>query len=236
MARPGLTAGLGEGVCGPQKKSYKNLMHDSSTRTRLVRQAWKASAGGRFTETALIERVVSLADEKLRPKLRQALPAAWLHLDDAGEVADWLAATGLDGESIDAVQTVIGAGLPQPGKKTDLREYSLRPQDFPALLFLAFIAARLATPYVDDGSHRKVRAQFWYAPELVIILVRCLPPKLGLLDVEHVLRIILQAPSGWVTTATDGWPDVIGEPPSPYDVPDTTMGMIQLPEEGKKDE
>lgn len=211
-------------------------MHDDFTRTRLVRQAWKASAGGRFTEAALIERVVSLADEKLRPKLRQALPAAWLHLDDAGEVADWLAATGLDGESIDAVQTVIGAGLPSPGKKTNLHEYSLRPQDFPALLFLAFVAARLATPYIDDGSHRKVRAQFWYAPELVIILVRCLPPKLGLLDVEHVLRIILQAPSGWVAPSPAGWPDIIGEPLSPYGIPDATMGMVQFPDEGKKDE
>lgn len=211
-------------------------MQGDISRTLLIRQAWKASAGGRFTETSLVERVVSLADETLRPKLRQALPSAWLHLDDAGEVADWLAATGLDGESIDAVQTAIGAGLAQPGKKANLHEYSLRPQDFPALLFLAFIAARLATPYVDDGSHRKVRAQFWYAPELIVILVRCLPPKLGLLEVEHILRIILQAPSGWAAPSPSGWPDIIGEPPSPYGIPDATMGMVQFPVEGKKDE
>ncbi len=211
-------------------------MYDPYPRTQLIRSAWKASAGGRFSEVALVESAVALADEKLRPKLRQALPSAWLHLDDAGEVADWLTATGLDGEAIDAVQSAIGAGLPQPGKKANLHAYSLRPQDFPALLFLAFIAARLATPFVDDGSHRKVRAQFWYAPELVIILMRCLPPKLDLLAVEHTLRIILQAPSGWAAPALDGWPDVIGEPPSPYGITDITMGMVQFPKEDKKDE
>jgi hypothetical protein len=177
-----------------------------------------------------------MADEKHRPKLRQALPAAWLHLDAPGDAADWLTTTGLDGEAIDAVQTAIGAGLPQPGKKANLHAYSLRPQDFPALLLLAFIAARLATPYVDDGSHRKVRAQFWYAPELVIILMRCLPPKLGLLEVEHTLRIILQAPSGWAAPALDGWPDVIGEPGSPYGLPDIVMGLVEFPKEEKKDE
>ena len=138
--------------------------------------------------------------------------------------------------NIDAVQSALGAGLPQPGKKANLHAYSLRPQDFPALLFLAFIAARLATPYVDDGSLRKVRAQFWYAPELVIILMRSLPPKLDLLAVEHTLRIILQAPSGWAAPALDGWSDVIGEPPSPYRITDITMGMVQFPKEGKKDE
>ena len=211
-------------------------MYDLYPRTQLIRSAWKASAAGRFSETALVESAVALADEKLRPKLRQALPSAWLRLDEAGEVADWLTATGLDGEAIDAVQSAIGAGLPQPGKKANLHAYSLRPQDFPALLFLAFIAARLATPYLDDGSHRKVRAQFWYAPELVIILIRCLPPKLDLLAVEHTLRIILQAPSGWAAPALDGWPEVIGEPGSPYGLPDIVMGLVEFPKEEKKDE
>ena len=201
-----------------------------------MRLAWKASAAGRFSETALIELALALADEKHRSKLSQALPAAWLHLDAPGDAADWLTTTGLDGEAIDAVQTAIGAGLPQPGKKANLHAYSLRPQDFPALLFLAFIAARLATPYLDDGSHRKVRAQFWYAPELVIILIRCLPPKLDLLAVEHTLRIILQAPSGWAAPALDGWPEVIGEPGSPYGLPDIVMGLVEFPKEEKKDE
>jgi len=137
-----------------------------------------------------------MADEKLRPKLRQALPAVWLHLDDASEVADWLAATGLDGEAIDAINMTLGAGLPPSAKKANLHEYALRPQDFPALLLLAFIAARLATPYMGGGPHRKVREQFWYVPELAIILMRCLPPKLDLLAVEHILRTLLQAPTG----------------------------------------
>lgn len=171
-------------------------MNDEFTRTRLIRQAWKASSGGRFSETALIESAVSMADEKLRPKLRQALPAVWLHLDDASEVADWLAATGLDGEAIDAINMTLGAGLPHSAKKANLHEYALRPQDFPALLLLAFIAARLATPYMGGGPHRKVREQFWYVPELAIILMRCLPPKLDLLAVEHILRTLLQAPTG----------------------------------------
>jgi hypothetical protein len=211
-------------------------MSDDFSRARLVRLAWKASVARRFSETALVESAVAMGDEKHRPKLRQALPGVWLHLDAPGDAADWLTTTGLDGEAIDAVQTAIGAGLPQPGKKANLHAYSLRPQDFPALLLLAFIAARLATPYVDDGSHRKVRAQFWYAPELVIILMRCLPPKLGLLEVEHTLRIILQAPSGWAAPALDGWPEVIGEPGSPYGLPDIVMGLVEFPKEEKKDE
>ena len=206
-------------------------MSDLYPRTQLIRSAWKASAAGRFSETALVESAVALADEKLRPKLRQALPSAWLRLDEAGEVADWLTATGLDGEAIDAINAALGAGLPQPGKKANLHAYSLRPQDFPALLFLAFIAARLATPYVDDGSHRKVRAQFWYAPELVIILMRSLPPKLDLLAVEHLLRKILQAPAGEFVMIDHpiGLPimptNLVGEPPFISDV----MGMIELP-------
>lgn len=172
------------------------IMDSYFSRTRILRQAWRASVSGRFSETALIESALSLADEKLHPKLRQALPAVWLHLDHSADVADWLTATGLDGEAIDAVQAAIGAGLPPTAKKANLHEYTLRPQDFPALLFLAFIAARLATPYMGGGPHRKVREQFWYAPELAVVLMRCLPPKLDLLSIEHILRLILQAPVG----------------------------------------
>ena len=202
------------------------------SRTRILRQAWKASASGRFSETSLIESVLSIADEKLHPKLRQALPAVWLHLDDAGEVADWLTATGLDGEAIDAVQAAIGAGLPPSAKKANLHVYTLRPQDFPALLFLAFIAARLATPYMGGGPHRKVREQFWYAPELVIILMRCLPPKLDLLALEHILRIILQAPMGnpGIEPHLLGLPIRPGYPIGEPSVTDDVMGMIELPE------
>ena len=209
-------------------------MYDPYPRTQLIRSAWKASACGRFSEVAVIEMAVALADEKLRPKLRQALPALWLRLDDTFEVVDWLATTGLDGDAIDAINVAIGAGLPQPAKKVSLHEYTLRPQDFPALLFLALIAARLASPYEGGGPHRKVRAQFWYAPELAIIVMRCLPPKLDLLAVEHILRKILQAPAGqkfepYMTAGiprVEFSPDTIGEPPF---VTDNVMGMIEPP-------
>ena len=206
-------------------------MYDLYPRTQLIRSAWKASAGGRFSEVALIEMAVALADEKLRPKLRQALPSAWMRLDNLESVADWLASTGLDGEAIDAINAAIGAGLSQPAKKASLHEYSLRPADFPALLFLAFIAAHLATPYHGGGPHRKVRDQFWYAPELAVILMRCLPPKLDLLAVEHLLRKILQAPAGEFVMIDHpiGLPimptNLVGEPPFISDV----MGMIELP-------
>ena len=209
-------------------------MYDDFSRTNLVRLAWKASAGGRFSEVALVEMAAGLADEKLRAKLRQALPALWLRLDDTVEVVDWLAATGLDGDAIDAINAALGAGLPQPAKKASLHEYALRPQDFPALLFLSLIAARLATPYEGGGPHRKVRAQFWYAPELAIIVMRCLPPKLDLLAVEHILRKILQAPAGqnfepYLTAGVpvDYFPPgTIGEPPF---MTDNVMGMIEPP-------
>lgn len=211
-------------------------MYNNAPWGQLIRQAWKAVGLGRFADKALNEAAVLLGDEPSRPKLRQALPAVWRHLDDSGDAADWLTVTGLDGEAIDAVQAAIGAGLPDRGKKAGLHAYALRPADFPALLLLAFIAARLATPYLDGGPHRKVRAQFWYAPELAIILMRCLPPKLELGSVELLLRAILQAPSGWAPPATDGAPDfIIGEPPSPYDVHDITLGMIQPPKEDKED-
>ncbi len=212
-------------------------MYDEFTRSRLVRQAWKASTEGRFSEVALVDAVAGLAEEKLRPKLRQALPAVWLRLDDLSSNAEWLAVTGLDGDAIDAINAAIGAGLPPPAKKANLHGYSLRPQDFPALLFLSFIAARLATPYEGGGPHRKVRDQFWYAPELAVILMRSLPPKLDLLVVEHVLRTILQAPAGERPgLPTYGIPPMIGEPPSPYDIIEAPMGMIELPEEDEKGE
>lgn len=219
-------------------------MYEDFTRTRLIRQAWRASAAGRFSETALVESAVAMADEKHRPKLRQALPALWLRLDDTAGVVDWLAATGLDGDAIDAINAALGAGLPPPAKKASLHEYALRPQDFPALLFLTLIAARLATPYEGGGPHRKVRAQFWFAPELAVIVMRCLPPKLDLLTVEHILRTILQAPAGQHPELhmTAGIPRVTF-PPSTIGEPDIrdyltmdTMGMIELPDELEEDE
>jgi hypothetical protein len=90
-----------------------------------------------------------------------------------------------------------------------------------------FIAARLATPYTGGGPHRKVRDQFWYTPELAIIVMRCLPPKLDLLVVEHLLRKILQAPAGeqdLVGTAIGLPADYyVGEPP----LAEGIMGLIE---------
>lgn len=202
-------------------------MYDDFSRTRLVRLAWKASTTTEFSEAALVESVLALAEEAHRPKLRQALPTVWQSLDHYVDVALWLPATGLDGDAVDAINATIGAGLSQRAKKTSLHEYTLRPQDFPALLFLAFIAARLATPYMEGGPHRKVRDKFWYSPELAIIVMRCLPPKLDLLVVEHLLRKILQAPAGEqdLILGTIGLPIMTYEstPPRVEDV----MGMIE---------
>ena len=200
-------------------------MYDDFSRTRLVRLSWKASTTAEFSEAALIETVLALAEEAHRPKLRQALPTVWQSLDHYVDVALWLPATGLDGEAIDAINATIGAGLSQRDKKNSLHEYTLRPQDFPALLFLAFIAARLATPYMGGGPHRKVRDQFWYAPELAIIVMRCLPPKLDLLVVEHALRKILETPAGeqdLIGTAI-GLPASWPEPP----LAEGIMGLIE---------
>ncbi|MFN5804680.1 MAG: hypothetical protein ACK467_03535 [Opitutia bacterium] len=174
---------------------------------------------------------MELAKEKSRVKLGQSLPSVWSHLDDAGSPADWLLATGLDGEAIDAMNVTIGAGLPQPGKKAGLHGYALRPQDFPALLFLSLVAARLATPYEGGGPHRTVRAQFWYAPELAIIVMRCLPPKLDLLAVEQILRYIMQAPEGippepvWRTA---GVVPIMGDPIPDYEFPGPILGSSEL--------
>jgi len=200
-------------------------MYDDFSRTRLVRLAWKASTTAEFSEAALIDSVVALAEPKYHTKLRQALPAVWQSLDHYADVALWLPTTGLDGDAIDAINATIGAGLSQRAKKTSLHEYTLRPQDFPALLFLAFIAARLATPYTGGGPHRKVRDQFWYAPELAIIVTRCLPPKLDLLVVEHLLRKILQAPAGEQDLAGTaiGLPASWPEPP----LAEGIMGLIE---------
>jgi hypothetical protein len=200
-------------------------MYDDFTRARLVRLAWKASTTAEFSEAALIDSVVALAEPKYHTKLRQALPAVWQSLDHYADVALWLPTTGLDGDAIDAINATIGAGLSQRAKKTSLHEYTLRPQDFPALLFLVFIAARLATPYTGGGPHRKVRDQFWYAPELAIIVMRCLPPKLDLLVVEHLLRKILQAPAGEQDLAGTaiGLPASWPEPP----LAEGIMGLIE---------
>ena len=204
-------------------------MSDDFSRARLVRQAWDASNGGPFSEAALVERAASLADEKYRPRLQQALAAVWLRLDEAGTIDEWLAASGLDGDAIDGMNTAISAGLPSSAHKASLHEYALRPQDFPALLFLAFVAARLATPYPGGTPHRRVRDQFWYAPELAVILVRSLPPQLELLAVEHILRKVLEAPSGRRSQVlgTIGLPippyDYVGEAPPAEGI----IGMIQ---------
>lgn len=200
-------------------------MYDGFSRVRLVRQAWDASNGGLFSEVALVERAASLADEKYRPRLLQALPAIWLRLDEAGSIDEWLAASGLDGEAIDGMNTAISAGLPSSAHKASLYEYALRPQDFPALLFLAFIAARLATPYLGGTPHRMVRDQFWYAPELAVILVRSLPPQLELLTVEHILRKLLEAPAARRSQVlgTIGPDYYVGEAPPP----DCIIGTIE---------
>jgi len=203
-------------------------MYDSYPRSRLVRLAWEASNDRPFSEAALFEMAAALADEKYRPKLRQVLPVVWLRLDDAGTIDEWLAASGLDGDAIDGMNTAISAGLPSSAHKATLHEYALRPQDFPALLFLAFIAARLAMPYPGGTPHRRVRDQFWYAPELAVILVRSLPPQLDLLTVEHILRKVLEAPAGRRSQVlgTIGLPiptyDYVGEAPPP----DGIIGMI----------
>ena len=204
-------------------------MTDTYPRTRLIRLAWEGSNDVPFSEVALIERAASLAGEKYRLKLLQSLPAVWLRLDEAGTIDEWLAASGLDGEAIDGMNTAISAGLPSSAHKASLYEYALRPQDFPALLFLAFIAARLATPYPGGTPHRMVRDQFWYAPELAVILVRSLPPQLELLTVEHIFRKLLEAPAARRSQVLG----TIGLPiPSDYYVgeappPDGVIGMIE---------
>jgi hypothetical protein len=63
--------------------------------------------------------------------------------------------------------------------------------------------------------------------------MRCLPPKLDLLTVEHILRKILQAPVGqgfdpYMTAGIPSGvfpPGTIGEPPCITDL----MGMIEPP-------
>jgi len=208
-------------------------MYDDFSRTRLVREAWKATTDKTFSELELARAAVTLAERKHWLKLTEVLPVVWLKLDHQAGSADWLAATGLDGEAIDAINAALGAGLPPPGKKARLHEYSLRPQDFPALLYLAFIAARLATPYMGGGPHRKVRDQFWYVPELAVIVMRCLPPKLDLLVVEHILRKLLQTPIGEAELIDHlmGLPispsHYVGESPPAGDI----MGLIAEDEE-----
>ncbi len=97
-------------------------MFNDFTRARLVRLAWKASTTAEFSEAALIDSVVALAEPKYHTKLRQALPAVWQSLDHYADVALWLPTTGLDGDAIDAINATIGAGLSQRAKKTSLHE------------------------------------------------------------------------------------------------------------------
>lgn len=238
---PGRLSRMAEGVASAKAGTYKNVMY-YEPRSALVRHAWEACVDKRFSEKVLLASVASLAQAAQRPKLLQALPMAWNRLDDGSSPADWLAATRLDAEAIDAINATIGVGLPHPGKKSGLHAYALRPQDFPALLFLSFIAARLATPYEGGGPHRKVRDQFWYAPELAVIIMRCLPPKLDLLTVEHVLRQILEAPVGnTLTQGTAGIPTDIF-PPGAIGTPDIrdylrgdVMGMVDFePDDDEK--
>ena len=211
------------------RRLFNSTMTDSYSRTRLLRLAWEASNDGPFSEVALFERAASLADEKYRPKLLQSLPVVWLRLDEAGTIDEWLAASGLDGEAVDGMNTAISAGLPSSAHKASLHEYALRPQDFAPLLLLAFVAARLATPYPGGSPHRMVRDQFWYAPELAVILVRSLPPQLELLTVEHILRKVLEAPAGRRSQVlgTIGLPippfDYVGEAPPAEGI----IGMIE---------
>jgi hypothetical protein len=166
-------------------------------------------------------------------------PKALIGIGVTGQVRYWaddlFEVAVLDPSVVTLLETekVAGPYSHAGSKKASLHEYALRPQDFPALLFLALIAARLATPYEGGGPHRKVRAQFWFAPELAIIVMRCLPPKLDLLTVEHILRKILQAPVGqgfdpYMTAGIPSGvfpPGTIGEPPCITDL----MGMIEPP-------
>ena len=208
-------------------------------RAGLIRQAWRAVGLGRFSEQALFARIEQLAPGPFRAKIRLLLPSIWEHQDDECEPSAWLVATGLDGEGIDAINAALGEGLPEPGRKAGLHAYALRHQDFPALLCLAFIAARLATPYQSGGPHRKVRDQFWYAPELAVIVIRCLPPKLDMSSVEQVLRVILGPPAErYRMMSTAGVPPfppgAIGEPDIRDYLQGDVMGMVEF--EPDKDE
>lgn len=183
-------------------------------RARVLRRAWAVSTDQRFVVVPFIEATAALAPtEPQRERLRQALPKVWDRLDELNYAQQWLVHTGLEADDIDAINAALDAGLPVAGRKANLHQYALRPADFAPLLFLAFIAARLATPYVRGGPHRKIREQFWHVPELAIIIMRCLPPKLDLAVVEEMLRIILVGPEvGWMHPVTAGVPIVVGEP------------------------
>ena len=162
-----------------------------AVRQKIIRQAWAAAVGGRFSEAALLESAVGLGrTEEARSILRKALPMAWAQLDlHAG--AEWYAATGLSGEAFDEIDRALDKGLPQ-GNRRRLHEYALSPGEFPALLFLSLVVSRLPGRVYDPaGPHQAVRAQLWHMPELVVAIMRNLPPKFDLGYLPMLLSLLL---------------------------------------------
>lgn len=157
----------------------------------MIRKAWAAAVGGRFSEAALLESAAGLAmTEEGRAALRQALPIAWAKLD-VPVMAEWYAATGLSGEAFDEIDRALDKGLPQ-GNRRRLHEYALSPGEFPALLFLSLVVSRLPGRVYDPaGPHQAVRAQLWHMPELVVAIMRNLPPKFDLGYLPLLLSLLL---------------------------------------------
>jgi len=161
-----------------------------SVRQNIVRQAWVAAVGGRFSEAALLESAVGLAmTDEGRAVLRQALPVAWAKLD-LPPLGEWYAVTGLSGEAFDAIDRALDKGLPQ-GNRRRLHAYALSPGEFPALLFLSLVVSRLPGRIYDPaGSHQAVRAQLWHMPELIVAIMRNLPPKFDLRALPLMLSLL----------------------------------------------
>jgi hypothetical protein len=147
--------------------------------------------GGRFSEAALLESAVGLAmTDEGRAVLRQALPVAWAKLD-LPPLGEWYAATGLSGEAFDEIDRALDKGLPQ-GNRRRLHAYALSPGEFPALLFLSLVVSRLPGRIYDPaGPHQAVRAQLWHMPELVVAIMRNLPPKFDLGYLPLLLSLLL---------------------------------------------
>jgi hypothetical protein len=162
-----------------------------AVRQQMVRQAWAAAVGGRFSEAALLESAVGLATTaERRAVLRQALPLAWAKLDLA-PLDEWYAATGLPGEAFDAIDHALEKGLPE-GNRERLHAYALSPGEFPALLFLALVVSRLPGRIYDPaGPHAAVRATLWHVPELIVAIMRTLPPKFDLGALPEMLTLLL---------------------------------------------
>ncbi len=162
-----------------------------AVRQKMIRKAWAAAVGGRFSEAALLESAAGLAmTEEGRAALRQALPIAWAKLD-VPVMAEWYAATGLSGEAFDEIDRALDKGLPQ-GNRRRLHEYALSPGEFPALLFLSLVVSRLPGRVYDPaGPHQAVRAQLWHMPELVVAIMRNLPPKFDLGYLPLLLSLLL---------------------------------------------